>query len=234
MKKALGFFLAFIIITATGCFEMSEELWLNADGTGRVLIQLKVSEGLLAMANDGDDAGTDEHLKEAENELASDPDVEDVSTKEFSEAGMRHFEFDILVKDYLKIPEIYKRISESSETNSAFGAEFKLVDLGKGKVRFRQHYTGEGSEDEDAEYDEAGEELGKAMAAAMFADKYITVTVHAPKIDSSNGIINEDKDTVTWKLPLVEMMTQNSYEKVLEADLNCSGSFGDRIKKIFK
>ena len=231
MKKALFPLLAFVSIFASGCFEMSEEYWFNADGTGKILWEVRIPEELFAMAADMDSASSDSDLKEAENELANDPNVAEVSTREFTEAGMRHLQIEILVKDYLRIPEIYNRIGESSEANQDFGDGFEIIDLGGGRVRFRQGeaedetaYEPADSSDQD---ESVGEEYGEAMAGVMFAGKYITVTVHAPRIDSSNGEINDEKNMVIWRIPLVDMMSQSSRGKTLEADLNCSKSFGD-------
>ena len=231
MKRGALVLIALIGLSVCGCFEMSEEIWFNDDGTGRLLIELKVSEGLMAMADLADSASAFADMDEVEEELKSDPNVEEVLTNEFTEAGMRHLVFDIKVKDYLKLAEVHQKSVASTESSSEFEAPFQITDLGDGKVRFKQSFA---EKEVDDEFAESGEDMGTAMAAAMFADKYITITIHAPKVTSSNGEINEEENTTTWKIPLFEMMADEGSGYSPEADLDCSTSFGDKVKKLFK
>lgn len=227
------------ILLMVGCFEMSEEIWFNDDGTGRFLIDISVSEGLLAIASEGEGNNSIAEFEKIEEDLKNDPDVEDVLLKEFSEGGMRHFLYEIKVKDSKKIADIHQRSIKSSKAETDFEAMFKLEDLGGDRIRFQQIFSQDATDKKDSlsttdEFARIGEELGAAMAAAMFADKYFVVTIHAPKIENANGEINEEKNTVVWHISLAEMMAQKGFERSLDAVICTSLSLGEKIKKLFR
>ena len=72
--------------------------------------------------------------------------------------------------------------------------------------------------------------MAMVMMTPMLAGKYITVTVHAPLIETSNGEISADNKTTIWKKPLVDLIRNpeqsHKFEMVMVKDVGLI----DRIK----
>ena len=69
-----------------------------------------------------------------------------------------------------------------------------------------------------------------AMMAPMLAGKYITVTVHAPGIESSNGEISSDNKSTTWKKPLIDIIRHPDQPHRFEMVMIKNVSLIDRFK----
>ena len=58
------------------------------------------------------------------------------------------------------------------------------------------------------------------------------VTVHAPKIEETNGELSEDGASVTWRLPLAQLIAQDDYQKSLEAIVRTSLTIGEKLRNV--
>jgi len=62
--------------------------------------------------------------------------------------------------------------------------------------------------------------MAAAMMKAMFADRYLTLSLSGKRIENANGEVSADKRKVTWKLPLASLVTPTPEKTVsIEADV---------------
>ena len=51
----------------------------------------------------------------------------------------------------------------------------------------------------------------------MMTGRYWTLTLHSPKIVTANGKISEDKKTVSWRVPLYDLLINEQYAFDMQA-----------------
>ena len=59
--------------------------------------------------------------------------------------------------------------------------------------------------------------LAEQMAERMFAGRFWTVTLHAPKIAETNGQVNATSNLVEWKIPMTQIASEKTPYKELTA-----------------
>jgi cysteinyl-tRNA synthetase len=63
-------------------------------------------------------------------------------------------------------------------------------------------------------------EMAAAMMKAMFADRYLTLSLSGKRIENTNGVLSEDKSKVTWRLPLASLVAPTQDNPLtVEADI---------------
>ena len=218
-----------VLLCFSGCIDYLEEIWINADGTGKLKIDLGVAESFVSLGkNFGmEDSSQDmskQYLKRKE-EIERNPNVQKVDFKDFSAGDMHHFVFEIDVKDIFKVGELTKLLemsqmdTEGQQGNSG-KSEIHIEKLQNGNIQFVQIFKSEQnplSQQSDSSK-VPNDSLGQAMAASMFGDKGITIRVHGPKVVSSNGQADEQRKMVEWKISLVEL-SKNSFNRELKAEI---------------
>jgi hypothetical protein len=222
-----------------------------------------LSESLLAMGESlGGEAGESESPMEAfaatESELAAHPDVISAESSEYTEAGIRHLVMDVTVKDFLSLPELHRETMNAAEGEEPVESMFEFREAGKNRVRFVQTMGMGGAMDAaldgdgddgagqdtgggdagmddglDAGMGDAGEDFAKGMMAMMFEGKSFSVTLHAPKIEATNGELAEDGQSVTWDFPFAELVMDEGEIDALEAEVVLSKSLGEKLKGLF-
>jgi hypothetical protein len=64
------------------------------------------------------------------------------------------------------------------------------------------------------------EQMAAAMMKAMFADRYLTLSLSGKRIENTNGVLSDDKSKVTWRLPLASLVAPAHYNPLtVEADI---------------
>lgn len=215
-----------LVLLLTGCFEMSEEIWVNPDASSRVKIDLSLSEKTMGFSEMAIAASQQEKssnpplldLEKIKSELLESPSVKKVDTQEYSEAGMRHFIVDVQLRNFRQIQKLSEKMLAASETNNNQEWLFAIEDIRNGTTRFQQGFFEKDPNSETKLEDNSNKKnaISKALLAWMFSDKYITVILHAPQIKSTNGLISTDRRTVTWKIPLHELGTPKNLEANLK------------------
>lgn len=224
-------------VACAGCLELTQEVWVNSDGSGRMRLDIALPDGLLQMAADSDGVNPlAENLAEFERLKAHPeeiPNLRSVDHSEYVEGEFHHFVIELEVDDVTSLSEtmaeVQKRTSVGDEQAEqadelASQHEMKLERVGRDRMVFVQTLVDEfratvGSDAETEEMDEAS----KAFLASMFAGKHYTVRLHAPKVASSNGTVDATARTSEWKIPLTELMAREGL-KELRAEIELAGS----------
>ena len=235
VKRGLLLFL--LSVVCSGCLELTQEVWVNSDGSGRMRLDIALPRGLLEMAAEAD--GSDplaetlveyERLKANPREI---PNLRSVDKKEYVEGEFHHFVIELEVDDVTKLPETMARVQkraavgeEQAEKADELAAqhEMRLERVGRDRMVFVQNLvedsrTGAASAPDMEELDAAG----KAFLASMFAGKHFTVRLHAPKVTSANGVVDETAKTIEWKIPLTELMAREGLQE-LRAEIELDAS----------
>jgi len=104
-------FLLGLTILLSGCFELVEEIWINPDNSGRLKLDIAVSEKVIALGKleEGKDLSTG--FEESKKRIENNPDIARLAYQEYSDAGMRHFIFDMAVNDFHKLAAMSRNIA---------------------------------------------------------------------------------------------------------------------------
>jgi hypothetical protein len=220
----------FTILLLSGCYDFTEELWINADGSGRMKFTIGLAENLAAMIEGRKRSADfcDKAIKD-KNKLENNVLITSVAITKSNEAGMNYCTIDIAVIDFRNFGEVRNNVIEGNYNNYEF--PFVIEQLGEGRIRVSQDFGNLGRDGpEQSEIEKVGQEMAMVMMTPMLAGKYITVTVHAPLIETSNGEISTDNKTTIWKKPLVDLIRNpeqsHKFEMVMVKDVGLI----DRIK----
>lgn len=218
------------LFTLTGCFDVLEELWLNPDGSARLVVDLGVPRSLsgLSQLAGGKDllAQVREKQEATEAEVRQDPNVTELVSRTYEKDDQVHLVYEVSVKDATKLPDTYRKIFQKAaqrEQATPVDWDFRLERDG-GDYVFVRRFAPAGADaakatDSDAEdpAQKAAREVAKGLAKAMFVNTHFTVIVHGPGILETNGTVNEKKDTVQWKVPFSELMDPPAAGRELRA-----------------
>jgi hypothetical protein len=208
-----------------GCFEYSQEIWVNKDYSGRIVADFGVSEQMTALGGMG---GYDpvQELRQGYTEnkaqLEADPNVKSASLTERSEEGFHYFKFDVSLKDITKLGEAGRALEPRGEALGGDAPEqmppFEIARTDKGDINLRLA-LGEMAA-RRPQIDDPFSGMGQAMALSMLSGRYFTVTLHAPGPISGNGELSEDKRTATWKYSIAELFSGKSPSADIEARID--------------
>ncbi|QSQ23096.1 hypothetical protein JY651_49795 [Pyxidicoccus parkwayensis] len=203
------------LVTLTGCFDLVQEVWINPDGSARVVLDVGIPKSLVALG--GKHGGQDlmeqvrQEQEAAKETLSKDPNVEKLEQRTYEEGDRVHVVHDLTVRDATKLPELYRKLADDASRERQRGAgnwDFRIERDG-GDYVFTQRFVpdkavlpAEGGDPAE----QAAKELAKGMAKALLVNNNVTLRVHGPSIGETNGTVNEKKDTVEWKMPLSELV----------------------------
>jgi hypothetical protein len=220
----------------TGCYDLTEQLWINSDGSGRMKFTIGLAENLAAMIEgSGESADFCEKAIKDKNKLENNVLITSVVITKHNEAGMNYCSIDIDVKDFRNFAEVRNNIIEGDYDNYEF--PFSIIELGEDRIGISQEFSNLGRDGPNqSEIEKAGQEMAMAMMAPMLAGKYITVTVHAPGIESSNGEISANNKTTVWKKPLIDIIRHpdqpHRFEMVMIKNVNLIDRFKSWLNSI--
>jgi len=228
MKRLASVGCLFLLVFLSGCIEYTEEIWVNDDGSGTLELDLGMSEMLMQMGDDEGAGGPFGDLREKfgqmEEDASRDPNLKSISFNEYTENAMAHVVIRMELLDITKIgdlpeqmvleeesqeedkpaPEMEVTITRNSSGNYAFSQILQIIPPPK---------------DEDDEPATEGEDFGRSMIVAMFADKYFTVILHGPEILFTNGEISSDQTTSTWQIPFADLVEGKEFYRELNAEV---------------
>ncbi len=198
INKALLFLvIGAMLLLLTGCFQVTEEYWVNADGSGKMHFEIGVSEALLSMGEsnpiDGSQIFSDEGLD------AQNPYLKNIKTSENSNNGMHYYVIDADITDFSRVFE------NSSSQNSGFQA--RVEKLSNGNYLFKRTMdlaTLNAGQDASLGLSD-GTDMSN-MVAAMFSDKYWIVRLHTDNVVNTNGTLDKENKLVEWKVPFSQVI----------------------------
>lgn len=207
------------LLSLTGCFDLLEEVWVYPDGSARMVLDITLPKSLVDLAKVTSQdplAEARERARAAEARLKQNPDITHFEMRDYEEAGEFHLRYDLTVKDVSKLPELQRQAMEeaSRDDRARVGGnwDFRIERTGIGEYVFVQRFDSDkaAAATGDDPANEATKELGRQMAKALLGGNHLTVRVHAPGFGETNGTLNEQKDTVEWKMSMAELMDGSS------------------------
>ena len=235
------------LVLCSGCFEVSQEVWIRDDHTGRVRMEFGVSEAWVMLGAEADAdpmAELRQSFAEAKQELDADENVAGCLMEEYSHEGLRYLVLDVELRDaaQLSAAGLPGALGKGAFMGAAPAegvdvpeSSTRFVRLPNGNVEFLQVLdTGDADADAapaapDDPMVAMGEAMGRAMLAGMFGNRAITVTLHAPHIVSTNGQVNEERTTVVWRVPLADVLGQETFHQELRAEYEPPIAWSDWI-----
>lgn len=211
-----------LVLSAVGCFDYDEEVWLDRSGSGRAEITIRMPEQLVTMAKSAASlqaqggAGPNPlagiqafrfSREEAERSFANRPGIRVIKVDEIKEAGMAGYRIGLSF-DSLSHLEQALIAREQNGLPVSGGGKLSLVEKGR-SFQFHRHIaaskTGPGSR---AGSRLPADQTAESMAAMFFANHYLTYRYHFPfPIASANAAkIDPKTNTVEWKFGLADAM----------------------------
>jgi hypothetical protein len=191
------FWLSLLALLALGgCINLKQELWLNADGSGKMTVDMGVSKSFLeVLSNSGTSDGRSpfQALKD-QYEGSADPLVKNLSPRQYTENEMEHYAVSFEVTD------MRQYIEQQAARSQGGIADLSLKKLENGNLEFAQVL------------DPGGQAAGLAgldlsQVGTLFKDQYWIVVLHASgavRVDPT-GSIQDDGATVEWKIPIAQL-----------------------------
>lgn len=193
--------LAMFAMLLAGCVNIRQEIWVNADYTGKVSLEMSISEALITAANaiDGTIGTTLDPRTQADQDFGANQFVQNYSYQDYSD-GTNHFyttTFDIID---------YKAFLETVNNDLM---DITLSELENGNLGYSQmlvYNTGV------EEFTSSSEILKKAFEAAKASAMKNTswqVTLHLPNVISTNGTQPENVEGILWSYPMSTVASAN-------------------------
>lgn len=215
------------VTSLSGCFDLLQEIWVAADGSARLRLEVALPKSVLHLAGQGALTKLREDAKKTGAELKDDPVVKAFSFKDHVEGDVQHLVYELEVTDATKLGALQQRVwASAANEKEGEGMTFRFEKGTGGALRFvqrvgkdAQRADGGAGAEPGSVADRAARELGRKMAGAMFEGRFVTVRVHGPAIGETNGALNEKKDTVEWRLPMAELMSDGAPLQELRAEI---------------
>jgi hypothetical protein len=192
----------------SGCFDLVEEIWLEAGGGGRMKLEIVLPKSLLGLGRMGGEdllVSVREDAANAKTELAKDPDIRRFDYRTEEEPGSFKLVYEVESNDASKLPAAQARalaVLEKKARGDGGSRTGPVTFEVRRKLGLGFELQGAVAGAADKSGSQMGDDLGKAMAGAMLGGHTVTVRLHAPVILSSNGTIDPTRSMVEWKVPL--------------------------------
>lgn len=192
MKRILA--LAATLMAAvllSGCINLTMDLTFNPDGSGKVMMDIGMSDTFLAMQAS---QGNDFSVESMSDELADTENTRNIQLSEYvGEDGYQHsvFEADVV--------NMHAFMTEMQQSNDDT-VQWKYEALGNGNVLFRMVWKANGGAT-------GMDVLGMGMFSEVVKGQYFTIRLHTPNMAKTNGEWNARTKTAEWKIPLEDILT---------------------------
>ena len=208
--ERIGGLLALLFLA--GCLDLTEEIRLNGDGSGRLMIDLGVSEKVNALAtlagNKSPMPFNEEDLRKA---LEDSENIESFTISTRQSNGMAHTVLDAVVRDFTRPLPSLRRSGTAGQGTEEAVAPFTVRRLDNRNLRFVHKLS-------PLLAPEAGQATN-LLAGLALSNRYLSVRLYG-NIVSSNGTIAEDQRSVSWKIPLSQLLAGTTVINQLEAEVS--------------
>ncbi len=210
--------LSFVVL---GCFDISEDFWINGDGTARIRFDVGMSKSLASLTSSdsskSDDSPSAQFLKMKE-ELTKDTMVSNVTTGDTTIGEYSHTFIEVSLKSVDAMMRVHDQLLRDTSEGEAKIRPAKLAVTRQGTKVTVQIGLSSDSTPKPENHDTSGlGQMSEQLMTSMFGDAAITYRVHGPHVASPDGTIDSAKTTVTWKFPLAKLSSIKS--QVLTADV---------------
>lgn len=193
--------LAFLAVLLTGCVNIREEIWLNADYSGKVTLEMSVSEALITAANaiDGTIGTSLDPRTKADQDFGANQFVQNYAYQDYSD-GTNHFyttSFDVIdFKAFL-------------QTVNNDLVRITLGEQEDGNLTYSQNLVYTTGLEEVATSNEILKKAFDAAKASAMKSATWQVTLHLPNVVSTNGIQSDGVDGIIWSYPMSTVASAN-------------------------
>jgi len=196
LRKLKLFIVLLSSLLIAGCINYEENVELNKDGSGKMIMHYSIAQQLFAMMSMGQNTGEKKDempFKFKESEIRADltaPGVTVDKVESKAEGDQQHF--------YVNLS--FKKLTDLNQTKSFQKMKFDWKEDGK-NIIFQQTIEGEKKTSES-------NPMGDQMASAMLGNAKFVFKIKLPAkalpAPDTNGTIQEDGKTVLWEYPLLE------------------------------
>lgn len=236
MKLFQASLLPVIALLLSGCFDMSQQIWVEEGGAARMEYRLGLDEKLLELNGGGDSDDVCATYRARKRELEQLDGVNSVTVSEQSQAGIRYCTLALQVKHFTVLPRLHTLImARAGQGMGPSEAEvktvFELSDNQDGSGDFLQQISNRAGDPDKHPLDAQAEQIANVVMAQMLAGRYWTVTLHAPTITAANGELAGDSKSVQWKVPLHDLLMDKDYITEMNAEFEFDLPWYKRIWK---
>ena len=237
INKILAPSIALLTLLITGCIDVKQDIWINEDGSGKLVFDVGLSkqfkammdlqkgfgdlEGLEGLEEEGEEGAAPEKPEaipfgQAPEEVIKElKKIKHVTSAEFKESSDGKYErtiYTIELSDITKIKEVMKSSSLGSGIEELGGEEGLSENNDFSLIKtesgtFELNAIMEGNKEEDTDPTEAA--FAASMMKEMFGDAGMTIRVHAPAV-SHNG--KEKDGAIVWTMLLADLAGGKSLE----------------------
>jgi hypothetical protein len=206
MKRILlGLILLTSILAMTGCLNYSEETWLNQNGSGKLKMEIAISEAFMSMS--GQNGEVPFSLEKMQQSFKGAKGVKLISSKSYNKNGNRVMELMIEFKSLKSLEAWMSRDNQSGDPG--FIGKTTMTKNKKGQVvysRVLAFNTESASPSKKGDQDDPNAAMGEEMMSGLFANYVWQYTIHFPykviSANTANNYIDRKTNTVRWDLPL--------------------------------
>ena len=225
MHVRAGSVLALVLMLA-GCIEITKDATFRENGEARVEVETAISAELVALASNPAfaKAAGGEGIPNPFGDCgkpwpAGEPlpeGVRSVESRRGKRGDMETCTMVFDVADPIAAIEKAKKVTVPTFDNIP-KQDISLTRLpSESGYRLRVSMTPAQSPDMPKE----AAQMAAAMMKAMFADRYLTLSLSGKRIENTNGVLSPDKRKVTWRLPLASLVAPAQDKPVtIEADI---------------
>jgi hypothetical protein len=217
MLRALCSFTCLMLLLAAGCINYDQQMELNSNGSGKMVMHYSMASQLVSMMEMGGSSGG-----EGENEMPFKLKEEEVK-KDLTAPGVKVEKFETKTEgdqQHFYVHLTFDKVTSLNNTKTFKDMQITWKEDG-GVTTFSQVLKGKKKTEGATQGDD---QMGKQMAQAMFGNAAFKYNVKFPaKVlppPDTNGTISEDGQSVSWSFPLVEM---ESGDKVMTAKFKSGG-----------
>jgi len=209
-----------LCLPLVGCLDVDQELWVNGDGSGRMKIVIGLHEQLMLMQGRSSNDSTCRSFFEEKELMEKREGVESAEYKSYKEGGVFYCSADIKVSDYLQLKTLQDASLKASSIDvyrDSFLREFSLNNLEDGRGFFRQHVSNHAGDASKQNFQAHAEQFANTIMGRMMTGRYWSVRLHTPGILEASGTISEDNKTVSWRVPLYDLLIDEHYAFDMQA-----------------
>jgi hypothetical protein len=225
MHVRMGSVLVLALMLA-GCIELTQDAAFRENGEARVEVEMALSAEIFALASNPAFAKQvgGEGLPNMFGDCgkpwpageALPAGVRSVESRRGKRGDMETCTIIFDVADPIVAIENAKKVSVPSVENMP-KQDFSLTRLPSAPgYRLRMSMTPAQSPDIPKE----AAQMAAAVMKAMFAERYVTISLSGKRIENTNGVLSADNRKVTWRLPLETLVSPARDKPVtVEADI---------------
>ncbi len=178
------------VLLTSGCFQVQQELWHNPDGSGKVALDVAVSENFLQVVGQGQALP---HLFESWRGLADgeSSNYANLAIDERIDADVHHYTADMDLKDFSRLGELQRE-----------SLDFQVETQDDGSLRFSQRLDFRLDTSDPAQA-----EMAALMNEGLAGQNY-TVRLHVPHPLEADALAGLDAKggVVEWNIPMLDLI----------------------------